>query len=422
MNANADTGMKMDRRRFLLAAGGSAAALPASLKGMAAGKVKISGCRIYAIAIDGRYPVIVELLTDQGVTGIGDAAVAYGTGAKAAAAMIQELYQQFVAGRDPFAVEAIWSDMYDHTFWAKGGGTIIFAGMGAIEQALLDIKGKCLGVPVYELLGGRMRDQVRVYANGWSFRCTEPADFARAAEKVVQDGYTALKFYPLATAELDAQGHIRHVSHRSIDSAAERKALASVKAVRDAIGGKIDLFLDMSAELTTDAIIRLGRKLEDLDIGFFEEPVDPSDVEALKKVSEQVHLPIAVGERLYTRYGFRRIMELHAADILQPDVGNTGGILEAKKIAAMAETYNMRIQPHNCSSPVCTAASVQLDASISNFYIQELYPYRIPEHFAIVDRPLEREVRNSLMPVPDRPGLGVNLVAERVRPFLWAQI
>ena len=130
----------------------------------------------------------------------------------------------------------------------------------------MDIKGKCLGVPIYELLGGKMRDQVRVYANGWSFRCTRPEGFARAAEKVVRDGYTALKFYPLATAELDPEGHIRHVTDRSIDASAEQQALASVKAVRYAIGPKIELSLDMSAELTTDAIIRLGRKLEDWGI------------------------------------------------------------------------------------------------------------------------------------------------------------
>jgi len=415
--------MKLDRRRFALTAAAAVAQPVVLLKAMQGVKpLKVTGATIYAIAIDGRYPVIVELQTDQGVTGIGDAAVAYGTGAQAAAAMIKELVQQFVIGRDPFAIEAIWSDMYDHTFWAKGGGTIVFAGIGAIEQALMDIKGKCLGVPVYELLGGKMRDQVRVYANGWSFRCTRPEEFARAAEKVVRDGYTALKFYPLATAELDPQGHIRHVTNRSIDASAEQKALASIKAVRDAIGPKIELFLDMSAELTADAIVRLGRKLEDWGIGFFEEPVDPSDVEALKKVSEQVHLPIAVGERLYTRYGFRRVMELHAADILQPDVGNTGGIMEAKKIAAMAETYSMRIQPHNCSSPVCTAASLQLDASIANFYIQELYPYRVAEHFAIVDRAPELQVRNSYVPIPNRPGLGVELATERVRPFLWAQV
>src|SRR5258708_25768386 len=127
----------------------------------------------------------------------------------------------------------------------------------------------------------------------------------------------------------------------------------------------------MSAELTTDTIIGIGRKLEEWNIAFLEEPVDPADVEALKKVSEHLNIPIATGERIYTRYGFRRIMETHAADILQPDIGNTGGIMETKKIAAMAQTYHMRIQPHNFSSPLCTAASLQFAATIPTFYIPQ---------------------------------------------------
>jgi galactonate dehydratase len=237
----------------------------------------------------------------------------------------------------------------------------------------------------------------------------------------VNDGYTALKLYPLATAVMDAHGHIRHVSHRSIDRAAEDLAVARVEAVREAVGPTIDLMVDMSAELTTDAIIRIGRKLEAYDLMFLEEPVDPFDIEALKKVSEQVHIPIAVGERLYTRYGFRRVLELHAADIVQPDVGNTGGIMEAKKIAAMAEAYNMRVQPHTCASPVSTAAALQLDACIPNFLIQELYPYRIPEHYAIVDHAPELDVKDGYLPIPDLPGLGIELVEEQVQPFLYAQ-
>ena len=384
-------------------------------------RLKIIEIKIYRVDIGGRNPVLVQVFTDAGISGVGEAAVAYGIGAPAAAAMVKELAENFVLGKDPFNIEALWSEMYDHTFWAKGGGPIIFAGISAIEQALWDIKGKALGVPVYELLGGKFRDQVRVYANGWSFQATQPSEFARAAERVVKDGYTAMKLYPLATSLMDSHGHIRHVSLRSIDRSAEDLAIARVRAVREAVGPKIDLMLDMSAELTTDAIIRIGRKVEDQDIMFFEEPVDPFDPEALKKVSEQVHIPIAVGERLYTRYGFRRILELHAADILQPDIGNTGGIMETKKIAAMAEAYNMRIQPHVCASPVSTAAALQLDACISNFFIQELYPYRIPEHFQIVDHAPELDVKNGFIPISDRPGLGIELVEERVKPFLWAR-
>jgi galactonate dehydratase len=383
--------------------------------------MKVTEVRIYLVSIGGRRPVLAQVVTDAGISGAGDAAVAYGSGASAAAAMVKELAEGFVLGKDPFNIEALWSEMYDHSFWAKGGGPIVFAGISALEQALWDIKGKALGVPVYELLGGKVRDATRVYANGWSFRCVKPGDFAREAERVVKDGYTALKFYPLATAELDPEGHIRHVSRRSIDRDAEDLAVARVKAVRDAVGPKVDLMLDVSAELTTDAIIRIGRKLEGQDILFLEEPVDPFDPDALKKVSEHVGIPIAVGERLYTRYGFRRILELRAADVLQPDVGNTGGIMEAKKIAAMAEAYNMRVAPHNCSSPVATAASLQLDACIPNLLNQELYPYRTPEHFQIVDHAPELDVKNGILPIPGRPGIGVELVEDRVRPFLWAR-
>jgi galactonate dehydratase len=418
----------MNRRDFFRAAAGAACVVrshgqPDSIRqaNPTPGHPKVTEVRIYIVSVGGRHPVLAQVFTDQDVTGVGEAAVAYGTGATAAAGMIKDLANEIVLGRDAFAIEALWSAMYDDTFWAKGGGPIVFAGISAIEMALWDIKGKCLKTPVYELLGGKMRDSARVYANGWSFRAVTPADFARAAEKVVADGYTALKLYPLAIAELDEFGHIRHVARRSIDRSAEDLAVARVKAVRKAVGPKVEVMLDVSAELTTDAIIRFGQRVHEYDIAWLEEPVDPADVEALKKVSEHVNLPIAVGERLYTRYGFRRVMELHAADILQPDVGNTGGIMETKKIAAMAETYSMRLSPHNCASPVCTAASLQVDACISNFLIQEMYPYRIPEHFALVDHAPELDIKNGVVPISSRPGLGVELVEQAVRPFEWAR-
>jgi galactonate dehydratase len=384
--------------------------------------MKITRARVYLVRIAGRHPVLVELETDGGVSGVGDAAVAYGTGATAAAGMIKDLLEDIVLGKDPFRIEALWGEMYDGTFWAKGGGPIVFAGISAIETALWDIKGKTLGVPVWELLGGKTRDDVRVYANGWSFRAVTPDEFARAAEKVVTDGYDALKMYPLARPmESSPHGNIKHIEGRQIDRAFEDLAVAKVKAVRDAVGPGIDLMVDMSAELTTDAVIRLGRRLEEFEPFFFEEPVDPFDVEALKKVSDQVRLPIATGERLYTRYAFRRVMEQHAVDIVQPDIGNTGGIAETLKIAAMAETYNMRVQPHVCASPVATAAALQVDACIRNLVIQELYPYRVPEHFAIVDAAPELAVRRGRLAISDRPGLGVSLVRERVAPYLWAE-
>ena len=310
--------------------------------------------------------------------------------------------------------------MYDHSFWAKGGGAIVFAGISAIEQALWDIKGKALGVPVYEFLGGKIRDEVRAYANGWSYACSSPEQYAEAAARVAADGYTALKLYPLAVP--NGRGGIRHVSGRAVDRSFADLAIQKVKAVRQAVGPAADLMVDLSGGLTTDAVVGFCRRLEEFDILFVEEPVDPFDLGALRKVSQQINIPIALGERVYTRYGFRPILETHAADILQPDIGNSGGIMEVKKIAAMAEAYNARIQPHVCASPVSTAAALQLVAAVPNVIIQEIYPYRAHEHFEIVDAAPELQCKRGYLPIPDRPGLGLNLVEERIRPFLWAEL
>src|SRR5450759_1829729 len=319
--------------------------------------MKIQAVKVYLVRSGNLHPVIVEILTDEGVSGIGEAAIAYGIGGTAAAGMVKDLSERLIVGRDPSRIEELWSEMYDHSFWAKGGGAIVFAAMSGIEQALWDIKGKALGVPVYELLGGRMRDAVRVYANGWYGRTQTPSEFAKAAEKPLRDGYTALKCYPLAYP--DAHG-LRHVSLRAVDRDFANLAFEQVKALRAAVGPGVEIMLDLSGGLTTDETIRLCRRCEELDILWIEEPADPFDVAALKKISDQVRIPVAVGERLYTRHAFRKVLELHAADIIQPDVGNTGGIMEGKKIAAMAEAYNMRVTPHNCASALSTATSLQL--------------------------------------------------------------
>ena len=381
--------------------------------------MKVTAARIYLVNIGSLHPVLVELITDEGIVGTGEAAVAYGIGGTAAAGMVKDLVERLLLGRDALRIEQIWTDMYDHSFWAKGGGPIVFAGISAIEQALWDIKGKALAVPVYELLGGKLRDNVRLYANGWSYKCHTADDYARAAERAIADGYTALKCYPLATP--NNHGGIRHVSRRAVDRELANLAVDKLKSLRRAVGAGIDIMVDLSGGLTTGETVRLCRQLQELNVFFIEEPADPFDESALKKISEQIEIPIAVGERIYTRYGFRPVLESRAADILQPDIGNTGGIMETKKIAAMAEAYGMGIQPHICASPVATAAALQIDACISNFIIQELYPYRPSEHFEIVDHAPERDVKNGTLSIPTRPGLGVSLVEKLVRPFLWAE-
>jgi galactonate dehydratase len=382
--------------------------------------MKVDAFNIYLVTTGKLHPVVVELVTDEGVAGIGEAAIAYGLGGTAAAGMIKDLGERMVLGRDPFRIEALWSEMYDHSFWAKGGGAIVFAGISAIEQALWDIKGKALGVPVYELLGGKMRDKVRVYANGWYGAARTPAQLAEAAQRPLRAGYSALKCYPLAVPD---ENGLRHVSARAVDRDFANLAFEKIKALRTAVGPAVEIMLDLSGGLTTAETIRLCRRLEELDIAWIEEPADPFDVGALKVISERVNIPVAVGERIYTRHGFRKIFESHAADIVQTDVGNTGGIMEVKKIAAMAEAYNMRVAPHNCGSALSTAAALQVSACIANFMTLEIYPYfpERPGYVQLLESSPEERIKDGFLDVAGDPGLGVTLSMDRVRSFLWAR-
>jgi galactonate dehydratase len=334
--------------------------------------------------------------------------------------MVKDLSQRLIVGRDPFRIEQLWSEMYDHSFWAKGGGPIVFAAISAIETALWDIKGKALGAPIYELLGGKINDTIRVYANGWYGGAKTPAEFAKAAERPLREGYRALKCYPLA---VPGEHGLRHVTRRQVDNEFADLAFEKIKELRRAVGPQVEIMLDLSGGLTTDETIRLCRRYEELDITWIEEPADPFDIAALKKISERVSIPIAVGERLCTRHGFRKVFETQAADVVQPDVGNTGGIMETKKIAAIAESYNMRVAPHNCASALSTAASLQISACIANFMTQEIYPY-FPEqagYVQVLENSPENRIVNGAVEVSDEPGLGVTLATDRVRPFLFAE-
>jgi galactonate dehydratase len=381
--------------------------------------LKVARVNVYLVRAGNLHPVIVEVVLDDGLRGIGEAAIAYGLGGTAAAGMVKDLAERLIVGRDPSQIEKLWCEMYDHSFWAKGGGAIVFAAMSGIEQALWDIKGKQLGVPVYELLGGRVRDRIRVYANGWYGAAKTPDELARAAERPLRDGYDALKFYPLG--DMSDKG-MRHVSNRMVDRDFFELAVARVKAMRDAVGPKVELMADISGGLTTDETIRFCRRIEPFDLTWIEEPADPFDAGALRKISEQVRIPIAAGERVYTRQGFRRLLEPQSVDILQPDVGTCGGIFEARKIAAMAEAYNMRVTPHNCGSMLSTAASLQLAACVPNFMTQEVYPYfpERPGYVQVLESSPEAAIRGGFIDVPRAPGLGVALHAARVAPFLVA--
>lgn len=382
--------------------------------------MKIRQIDIYLARSGKLRPIVVELITDEGVTGIGEAGVAYGCGNHAAAGMLKDLAPALL-GWDASRIEAFSTYVHDHTFWGKGGGTIVYAALSAIEQALWDIKGKVCGVPIYELLGGAARDRVRCYANGWYEAAQTPDQFARATERPLRDGYTALKFYPLGEM---VGVDMRHVSQRMVDRDRMNLAVARVKAVRQAIGPDVELMLDLSGGLTPAESVRLCQRFEEYDILFVEEPTDPSDAQAMAYVASRTSIAVAAGERHYARHGTRPLLEARAVDIVQPDPGNTGGIMETKKIAAMAEAWGMRVAPHVCGSPLITQVALHLSANLPNFFIQELYPYfRFHEGYidTVLEAP-EAAVTNGYLALPQGPGLGVTLNREALAPFLWDRI
>lgn len=334
--------------------------------------------------------LFVKVETDEGIHGWGEASVEGKE--KAVAEAVHELERQLV-GRDPFQIELLWQEMYRNAFWV--GGPILTSAISGVEQALWDIKGKALGVPVYELLGGKMRDRLRVYANGWSHGCETPRQFAAAAVKTVEQGYGALKWDPFGGASL------------FIEREQEDVAIAIVREVRNAVGSAVELLVEVHARLSPANAIRIAHRLEEFRPFWYEEPVPSENVDAMALVARATDIPIATGEHLFTKWGFKDLLEKQAAAVIQPDICHDGGILETRKIAAMAEVYYVGLAPHNPNGPLSTAACIHVDACSPNFLIQEYVISDEEIRAAIQKEPLP--IVSGYLAIPDRPGLGVDL-------------
>jgi len=333
--------------------------------------------------------LFVKISTDEGLVGYGEASNA----ARIAATAVEELGSRLI-GEDPSRIEQHWQSLY-RTYHNVRGGPIFTAAISGIEIALWDIKGKALGVPVYELLGGRCRDRLKAYGNGWTDGVSETGRVAENAARAVERGYRALKWDPF--------GRVTNI----VEPEALRASIAQIRAVRQAVGPDVELLIEAHGKLNVNNAIRAGRMMEEYDPYWFEEPVDPENVDAMVKVSAEINVPVATGERLYTKFGFRELLAKQAADIIQPDVCHTGGILEAKKIAAMAESYYVPIAPHNPFGPINTAAAIQVDTCTPNFLIQEMILRHLPKYREIlIEAP---EPRDGYLEVPTRPGIGFEL-------------
>jgi len=366
--------------------------------------MKITDLRVFQTQGGHANWTFVKLYTDSGLTGVGEASLERND---IVVVKALESLKDFLVGKDPFQIEYIWNALYKQTF--KYGQLIILTALSGVEQALWDIKGKALGVPVYELLGGKLRDRVRAYANAWAFQevvteMTEkdtPESLAKNALKMVDKGFTAMKWDPF-----------RH-GGQVIPKSEEEFAIACVKAVREAVGPSIDLLIECHGRFNMISAIRMAQKLEPFDPFFYEEPIPPDNIDALAALQAAINLPIATGERLYTRWEFRPLLEKQAARIIQPDICNVGGIWELKKIAAMAEAYYVAVQPHNSNGPVQTIASLHLDASIPNFVFQEFfYPY-LDQYNEILTEPIKYQ--DGYLEIPTGPGLGTDIREEVIR-------
>lgn len=384
--------------------------------------MKITAANIYVVPTGFRRAVILELETDAGITGLGEAGIAYGLGTTAAAEMLAAMLERLVIGRDPSPVELIWNDIYDQGFWTKGGGAISMAGLSAIDHALWDIKGKALGVPVYTLLGGPIEPELEVYANGWWLGCNSGSEFAEAGLRTVERGYRGLKLYPLGMA--DPVTVIRHPVRRRLREGESALVIERVEKLRAAVGEDIAIMLDFGGGLSSDQLLPLLKRLEPFNPCFVEEPVDPALPGALARVGRTTSIPLAAGERIYTRFGFHSLLETEAISIVQPDICNTGGLMEGKKIAALAEIYNARVAPHNYGSTLATAISAQLSACIPNFMVLECFPdyAKEPDFRPILENPWEDNVRNGRMPLNPLPGLGAILDQASVKNHLWKRV
>jgi len=351
--------------------------------------MKITDIKSYLVHAVRRNWVFLEIETDEGVVGVGEATL---EGFAKSMVTVLEDFKRLLVGQDPGPIEKIYEELIRKKFWRLD--TVIMTAISGIEMALWDIKGKVLNTPVYSLLGGPCRDRVKAYGNYWFMGAKTVDDYARMAAVAVDKGFTALKWSPYGKP-----------AHNATPDE-EKVIVECVRRVREAVGPDIDLMLDAHGRFNLPTAIRIARKLEEFNPFFLEEMLPPENVDAFVQLRRSTRCPLATGERLLTRFQFRELLAKFAVDYIQPDTVHCGGIAETRKIAALAETYYTPVIPHNPCGPVATAAMIHVAASIPNFLVLEYIP--VPERSeAVLVEPLE--LKESHFSLPTKPGLGVEL-------------
>jgi galactonate dehydratase len=412
----------IDRRKFLAGLAGTAGAALAPLPTAAPTpndrSLKITGVETFAVknpppTRGGKYWVFVKLLTDRGIVGYGEVDLqGIPFGPAAVEALIKDVVESTVVGWNPYRIERL----YDRLYGLHYGRTSEFTKMGvisALEMACWDIVGKDVGRPIYDLLGGAVRDRLRTYTyvypgthDGPAALWKDPVQCAERALAYRDKGFTAVKFDPIMTTAVVSREYQQIVPYQESVQALET-AGAVTKAVREAVGNGCDLLIGTHGQLTAAGAIRLAKRLEPYDPLWFEEPIPPENMTELAKVAKATTIPICTGERLQTKFEFARLIELQAAAIFNYDLGGVGGILEAKKIAGMAEAHYLQVSPHVYDGPIVAAASIQIATCCNNALILETIETMEGIHAELLKEPIEWK-KGYVHPSP-RPGLGYEL-------------
>jgi len=354
--------------------------------------MRISKVTTHVVGTPWRDLTFVQVHTDEGLVGVGETRMLSHT--QALLGYLAEADVNHIRGSDPFNIESLVHRM-KYGDYARPG-EIMMSGIACVEMACWDIMGQALGQPVWQLLGGNVRDRVKAYANGWYTVERTPEDFHGAARAVVERGYQALKLDPFGPGQSELDYEERH---RSVEL---------VEAVRDAVGPSNELLLEMHGRFAPHEALRIAKMIERFEPSWIEEPVPPDNLAALAVVARGTTLPVATGERIHDRAEFRELFASGAAAIIQPDIGHMGGILETRKLAATAETHHVLVAPHNVGGPVLTAANLHLAACVTNFKIQEFFNDFADSH-VLACAPGLPPVVDGYFALPSGPGLGVTL-------------
>ena len=357
--------------------------------------MRISKVTPMVLGTEWRNLTIVKFETDDGLVGVGECRALNRT--DGVLGYLSEAAPRYVIGEDPFNVERLVARMFREDFGRAG--EIIMTVIALVEVACWDIIGKALNQPVYRLLGGAVRDNIKGYANGWYTGERTAEEFHAAAKRVLAKGYKALKFDPFGAGFYE------------MERAEKNYVIGLVEAVRDAVGPDVEILIEMHGRFNPVTAVEFARELARFKPSWLEEPVPPENLAAQKKAADAIAplgIPVATGERLHTMYEYRELFELQACDIIQPDITHFGGILNTKKLAAWAEAYYVLIAPHNVGGPISTAAALHLAACTPNFKIQEHFN-DFAEAYVKEAAPGNPEIEDGYFALPTGPGLGVTL-------------